>query len=307
MSAPSKRKNTPRLNTVSEARTMEVVTRCTTVRDRVRAWHAAGEKVALVPTMGNLHKGHLSLVAEAQERADHVIVSVFVNPLQFGPNEDFERYPRTLEADRELLANIGTDMLFAPPVQEMYPLGHEHSAVIDVPEFATILEGAVRPGHFLGVATVVAKLFNVVGPDLAMFGEKDFQQLLVIRRMVSDLFVPIEVIGLPIMRDHDGLALSSRNRYLSSADRQTAPALYAVLKQTKQKIDAGARNFAELEKQGTGALFEKGFTPDYLVIRRAIDLGPPDARAKDLVILVAARLPSARLLDNLRVRLVNKF
>jgi pantoate--beta-alanine ligase len=286
---------------------MEVVTRCATVRERVRAWHAAGKKVALVPTMGNLHKGHLSLVAEAQERADHVIVSVFVNPLQFGPSEDFDRYPRTLEADRELLAKVDTDILFAPPVQEMYPLGHQHSAVIDVPEFADILEGAVRPGHFLGVATVVAKLLNVVGPDLAMFGEKDFQQLLVIRRMVSDLFMPIEIVGLPIMRDHDGLALSSRNRYLSPEDRARAPALYAVLKQTKQKIESGARDYAALEKQGSDALAAKGFAPDYLAIRRAIDLGPPDGRVRDLVILVAARLPSTRLLDNLRARVLNKL
>jgi pantoate--beta-alanine ligase len=286
---------------------MDIVTRSATVRERVRAWRAAGKKVAFVPTMGNLHKGHMSLVAEAQERADHVVVSVFVNPLQFGPNDDFARYPRTLEADRDLLTKVNADLLFAPPVQEMYPLGHEMTSVVSVPDLAGILEGAVRPGHFVGVATVVAKLFNAVGPDMALFGEKDFQQLLIIRRMAGDLFIPIEIIGLPTMRDHDGLALSSRNRYLTPIERDKAPRIYAALKQAKQSIDAGTHDYAAIEKHSLDALSAAGFRPDYFAIRQANDLGAVKAGARDLVILTAARLESTRLLDNLRVRLVDKF
>jgi pantoate--beta-alanine ligase len=286
---------------------MEIVTRSATVRDRVRAWRDAGKKVAFVPTMGNLHKGHLSLVAEAQERADHVVVSVFVNPLQFGPNEDFARYPRTIEADRELLTKLNADLLFNPPVQEMYPLGHEMTSVVSVPDLADILEGAVRPGHFVGVATVVAKLFNAVNPDIALFGEKDFQQLLIIRRMAGDLFIPVEIVGLPTMRDHDGLALSSRNRYLTPAERDKAPRIYATLKQAKQNIEAGSRDYAAIEKHSLEALSAAGFRPDYFAIRQAHDLGAVRAGARDLVILTAARLESTRLLDNVRLRLVDKF
>jgi pantoate--beta-alanine ligase len=283
---------------------MRTVTRIATVRDEVRAWRAAGLKVALVPTMGNLHKGHMSLVAHAQEHADKVVVSVFVNPLQFGPNEDYAEYPRTLEHDQQLLAKVETDLVFAPPVHEIYPAGHERTTTVEVPDLSGILCGAFRPGHFTGVATVVTKLLNIVAPDVAVFGEKDYQQLIVIRRLVADLCVPVEILGGPTIRDHDGLALSSRNKYLSSRERDLAPKLYESLNMAKQRIEKGEHDFEAIQQNGMQVLGRAGFHPDYFTIRQAADLAPLRADSRDLIVLAAARLGKARLIDNVRAHVI---
>lgn len=282
---------------------METLNRIQTVRERVRSWHAEGLRVALVPTMGNLHRGHLSLVAAALARADRVVASVFVNPLQFGPNEDFGRYPRTLERDTEQLDKAGAHLLFAPTAFEMYPVGMERTSIVDVPEFSGILEGHFRPGHFAGVATVVTKLFNIVMPDMALFGEKDFQQLAVVQRLVRDLCMPIEVVGVPTVRDPDGLALSSRNQYLSPRERGVAPKLYAALRAARKRIVAGERQWRDIEADAVRELARAGFEPDYVSVRRAADLLPPREGDREFVVLAAARLGNTRLIDNLRVSL----
>ncbi|HHJ38271.1 MAG: pantoate--beta-alanine ligase [Methylothermaceae bacteria B42] len=273
----------------------------TNLRRQLDAWRCSGDTIALVPTMGNLHPGHLSLVETAKARANRVVVSIFVNPLQFGPNEDYARYPRTLEADREKLANCGVDLLFSPPVEEIYPQGSKKTTYIEVPGLSDILCGASRPGHFRGVATVVAKLFNLVQPHLAVFGEKDFQQLLVIRKMVADLNFPVEIIGAPIVREADGLAMSSRNQYLSSQERKVAPSLYQVLCETRSAIKAGEQDYYRLAKAQTAKLRQLGFDPDYFSILRAHDLGEPSPGDSPLVILTAAKLGQTRLIDNLVV------
>jgi pantoate--beta-alanine ligase len=282
---------------------METLNRIQAVRGRVREWRAAGLRVGFVPTMGNLHRGHLSLVEAALGRADRVVASVFVNPLQFGPTEDFGRYPRTLERDSEQLEQAGTHLLFAPDAHEMYPAGAGHSSIVDVPEFAAVLEGQFRPGHFAGVATVVTKLFNIVAPDVALFGEKDFQQLVVVRRLVRDLCMPVEVVGVPTVRDPDGLALSSRNQYLSPQERAVAPRLHATLGAVRERVLAGGRRWADIEAQALRELSGAGFEPDYVSVRRAADLLPPRGDEPDLVVLAAARLGSTRLIDNLRIDL----
>jgi len=253
--------------------------------------------------MGNLHEGHLSLVRLALERAERVIVSIFVNPLQFGPGEDFDSYPRTAERDRDLLAKEGIDLVFAPSAFEMYPGGVDRTTIVDSPEFSDILEGHFRPGHFCGVATVVTKLFNIVAPDVAVFGEKDFQQLVVIRRLVRDLCLPIEVIGGAIVRDHDGLALSSRNQYLSPEERQRAPQLHSALCAARTRIVDGERRWEQIEAEGMRALARDGFEPDYFAVRGAGDLLAPQEGDEDLVVLTAARLGTTRLIDNVKVRL----
>lgn len=260
------------------------------------------QSIAFVPTMGNLHEGHLTLVRQARERAERVIVSIFVNPLQFGAGEDFDSYPRTLERDAELLAAEGVDWLFNPPVEVMYPRPAAEQTRVVVPAIGDILCGASRPGHFEGVATVVCKLFNLVRPDLALFGQKDYQQLLVIRRMVADLAMPVEVIGVPTVREPDGLAMSSRNGYLSAAERAIAPALYRVLRDTAAGLRAGDRA-KDLEVAGAAALDASGLKTDYLAIRRQADLAEPEAGDRELVILAAAYLGKARLIDNLEVSL----
>jgi pantoate--beta-alanine ligase len=279
---------------------MEVLQRIAELRAQVRAWRHDGERVALVPTMGNLHAGHIDLVNRARRQAGRVVVSVFVNPLQFGKNEDFDRYPRTPEADAEKLRAAGTDALFLPAVAEVYPQGLEAQTRIEVPGISDILCGAFRPGHFSGVATVVNMLFNMVQPDVALFGEKDYQQLLVIRRMTRDLHLPVEVIGVPTVRDADGLALSSRNQYLGAEERCLAPLIYRTLQATAVQLRAGNQDFAALEEQAAEALRQAGFRPDYYRI-----LGPelslPQPGDRERVILVAAWLGQARLLDNLRV------
>jgi pantoate--beta-alanine ligase len=282
---------------------MQTVAKVRELRDAVGAWRRAGERVALVPTMGNLHDGHAELVRRARAIADRVVVSSFVNPLQFGPNEDFARYPRTPREDAALLQSLGTDLLFAPGVDDMYPRGQGTVTRVQVPELANTLCGEFRPGHFDGVATVVSKLFNLVQPDVALFGEKDFQQLAIIRRMVEDLCMPIEIVGVPTVREADGLAMSSRNRYLTSAERAIAPQIHAELQRARTAIQQGARNFGEIEQRGRAALEKLGFKPDYFTVRDAVTLQPPADSSRDLVILVAARLSQARLIDNVTLSL----
>jgi pantoate--beta-alanine ligase len=265
----------------------------------VAAWRRAGRRIGLVPTMGNLHAGHYSLVRLARERADVVVASVFVNPTQFGPNEDFARYPRTPEADAAGLAAEGCDVLFLPAVDALYPYGAERSVRVSVPELSQVLEGAIRPGHFDGVATVVAKLFNLTQPDVAVFGQKDYQQLLVIRRLVRDLGYPIEVVAAPIVREANGLAMSSRNQYLDDAQRAGAGVIYATLKAMRDEARAGAP-LGEVEARARAALERGGLVPDYAVVRAAADLGePPPGRRDGLIGLIAARLGPTRLIDNL--------
>lgn len=274
------------------------------LRQQLDSWRHAGERIAFVPTMGSLHAGHLALVTAARQAAERVVVSIFVNPLQFGPNEDFQRYPRSLDEDSRKLAETGADLLFAPPVDEVYPRGPAQATRVEVAELGDILEGAHRPGHFSGVATVVAKLFNMVQPQQALFGEKDYQQLLVIRRMAADLCFPVQVVGLPTVRQADGLALSSRNAYLSPDQRVAAPALYQALRRAAASLAQGERDFAALEQAGMAALQAVGFEPDYFAIRRADTLQPPGADAAEVVILAAARLGQTRLIDNIRQVLV---
>lgn len=271
------------------------------LREQVRAWRVAGERVAFVPTMGNLHAGHLTLIAEARARASRVVASIFVNPMQFGPAEDLDAYPRTLARDRELLEEAGCDLLFAPGVATVYPRGSEEQTRVEVPGLSDVLCGESRPGHFRGVATVVCKLFNMVQPDVALFGEKDFQQLLVIRRMVEDLAVPVEIVGVPTVRESDGLAMSSRNGYLTPSERARAPALRRVLTQARDSLLAG-NAAASVEREAEDALREAGLTPDYIRVRTTEDLRPTTQTDRDLVILAAAYLGRARLIDNLRLQ-----
>jgi pantoate--beta-alanine ligase len=277
---------------------METFTRSASVRDRVRVWRAAGQRVAFIPTGGTLHKGHMRLVAEAQERAERVVVSRFATP----PLRD----PPTLEADRELLLKIGTDLLFVPPVQEIFPSGRETSAVVSLPNLTDVFEGAQRPGYFASATTVLLKLFNIVRPDIAVFGERDFHQLVIVRRLVDELFLPIEVVSCPTFRDTDGLALATANRDLSADERAVAPRLYATLEQIAAKIAAGERDYESLEKLGARLLDEAGFSTEYFAIRQAADLAAVRAGTRDLVILAAARLQRSRLSDNLPVHLIDR-
>jgi pantoate--beta-alanine ligase len=278
---------------------METLTRSASVRDRLRAWRGSDRRIALVPTRGTLHKGHLRLVAEAQERADHVIVSRFANPPQ--------RDAPMLEADRELLVKIGPDILFVPPVQEMFPSGSESSALVTLPTLENILEGAVRPkGYFAAMTTVLVKLFNIVAPDVAVFGERDFQELVIVRRLVDELFLSIEIAACPTIRDSDGVAFATANRDLTPEERAVAPMLYATLVEIGARITGGERDYAELERQGASALQDAGFSTDYFAIRQPADLCAVGPGARELVILAAARLERGRLADNLRVPLIER-
>jgi len=270
------------------------------LRQQVRQWRSSGENIALVPTMGNLHVGHLTLVRRARELADRVIVTIFVNPMQFGEGEDFDSYPKTMEQDTAALSAEGTDLLFSPSVAQVYGKHREQHTQVEVPGLSDILCGASRPGHFIGVATVVCKLFNMVQPDLALFGDKDFQQLLVIRRMVQDLCIPIEIIGVPTVREDDGLAMSSRNGYLSKTERAQAPELRRIMLETASAIQSGELDYAKLEKKATQELEKAGFNPDYYSIRGAVDLSEPGGEISDLVVLAAAYLGRARLIDNIQ-------
>jgi pantoate--beta-alanine ligase len=279
---------------------MQTVSQIQELRATLRAWRAQGLKIGFVPTMGNLHAGHMSLLAAARFRADRVVASVFVNPLQFGPNEDFDRYPRTPEEDARLLEAARCDLLFLPSVEEMYPDGKDQATRVHVRGLSETLCGLVRPGHFDGVATVVAKLFGIVQADVAVFGEKDFQQLTIIQRMTRDLALPVEVLGAATVRAPDGLAMSSRNRYLSESERAIAPQLYAALCTAVKRIDAGDSDYAAIEAAGDAALRAAGMRPDYFAVRDVLTLEAPAAQSRDLVVLAAARLGKARLIDNLR-------
>ena len=273
------------------------------LRQQIRRLRMEGKRVALVPTMGNLHDGHMKLVDEAKARADVVVVSIFVNPMQFDRPEDLARYPRTLQEDCEKLNKRKVDLVFAPSVKELYPNGTETHTYVDVPGLSTMLEGASRPGHFRGVSTIVSKLFTLVQPDIACFGEKDFQQLALIRKMVADMGFDIEIVGVPIMRAKDGLALSSRNGYLTAEQRKIAPGLSKVLSSIADKLQAGERDLDEIIAIAGQELNEKGFRSDDIQIRDADTLLEISENSKRAVILVAAWLGDARLIDNKIVEL----
>ena len=276
------------------------------LKHEVARLRAAGKRIAFVPTLGNLHAGHQHLMEQARHHADAIVASVYVNPLQFGPTEDFGAYPRTPEQDRVLLDTVGVDLLFLPDDAAIYPRGRALSTRIEVPALSDILCGAARPGHFRGVATVVHRLFQIVAPDVALFGKKDYQQLLVIRLMTADFGLPIEIVGVDTVREADGLAMSSRNAYLTVAERGVAPKLAATL----QTLAGGLRNpgaaesgFATLEAQAAEQLMSAGFRPDYVSVRRQQDLALPGSGDRKLVILAAAWLGHARLIDNLELDL----
>src|SRR3954469_756555 len=279
---------------------METVTTIAGVRERVRAWHREGLRVAFVPTMGNLHPGHVSLIEAARAHGDRFIASIFVNPMQFGPNEDFAHYPRTPTQDEGMLAVAGCNLMFMPDVAEIYPNGAERATRVDVPGLSRILCGEFRPGHFEGVATIVAKLFHIVEPDVAVFGEKDFQQLTVIRRMVEDLCIRVQIVGAPTVREPDGLAMSSRNQYLDESQRRLAPTIYRQLTQAVAALKSGARDYAGIESAGRAALDGAGFRTDYFAVRDARTLAPAQPDTRHFVVLAASRLGKARLIDNLQ-------
>lgn len=278
---------------------MKTVTSVRELRAAVAEARAADKRIALAPTMGNLHSGHAALVRRAVQLGDFVIASIFVNPLQFGANEDLDNYPRTLAADQQVLFEAGCNLLFAPTVEEMYPHGMQEQTRVSVPGVSSGLCGGSRPGHFDGVATVVCKLFHMAQPDLAVFGEKDFQQLAVIRAMVRDLNMPIEIFGEPTVRAEDGLALSSRNGYLSAEQRAVAPRLHATLQELATALRNGQRDYPALIADGLSQLQSHGLRPDYLEIREAHSLRPATDSDQHLVILAAAWLGDTRLIDNL--------
>ncbi|MEO5559788.1 MAG: pantoate--beta-alanine ligase [Dokdonella sp.] len=285
---------------------MQIVKKASDLHALVACFAREGRRIGFVPTMGNLHAGHHSLIGLARERADVVIASVFVNPTQFGPNEDFTRYPRTPEADAEGLAAHGCDVLFLPSVEDIYPDGAECTVRVRVPELGDILEGAIRPGHFDGVATVVAKLFNMTRPDVAVFGQKDYQQLLVIRRMSRDLGYPIEIVSAPIVREANGLAMSSRNQYLSAEQRAQAGVIHATLQWMRERVRDSMRSgdataFADISAQANAQLEKAGLVPDYAIVRDAGSLAKPLANQRKSIGLIAARMGSTRLIDNLLI------
>ncbi|GJK51783.1 TPA: pantoate--beta-alanine ligase [Serratia marcescens] len=273
------------------------------LRQQIRRWRQEGKRIALVPTMGNLHDGHMTLVDEARARADVVVVSIFVNPMQFERPDDLARYPRTLQEDSEKLTRRGVDLVFAPAPAAVYPQGLDQQTYVDVPGISSILEGASRPGHFRGVSTIVSKLFNLVQPDLACFGEKDYQQLALIRKMVADMGYDIDIVGVPTVRAKDGLALSSRNGYLTAEERKIAPQLSKIMNALAQQLANGERHVEELLEQTAEQLRTAGFTPDELFIRDADSLQPLTVDSQRAVVLMAAWLGKARLIDNQQVDL----
>ncbi len=282
---------------------MLVVDNTAALRAAIRRLRQHGERIAFVPTMGNLHQGHLTLVREARQRAERVVVSIFVNPMQFDRAEDLANYPRTLAQDTRALSDAGVDLLFTPTPKIMYPQGLASQTYVEVPGISGLLEGALRPGHFRGVATVVTKLFNQVQPDVACFGQKDYQQLALIRKLVDDLALPIEIVGVPTVRAEDGLALSSRNGYLSAAERALAPELARAMNALGEAIAAGRRDFAELARETAARLDGLGLRTDAIDIVDADSLLPVTDGSRALVILMAAWLGKARLIDNLVVNL----
>ncbi|NOY63714.1 MAG: pantoate--beta-alanine ligase [Gammaproteobacteria bacterium] len=287
---------------------MKTVHTIAALREQVAQWRRDGQRIAFVPTMGNLHAGHLKLIDEARQRAQCVVASIFVNPMQFGENEDYGDYPRTLSADADKLANHQADLLFAPPVEEIYNRGSADATRVEVPGISDILCGSARPGHFVGVASVVCKLLNIVQPHVAFFGAKDYQQVLVIRRMVEDLSIPVEIVAIETVREADGLAMSSRNQYLSEEARRQAPALYRTLCQVKEQLLRGnsgeSKEWRVLESAAVATLESAGFQPvDYFVIRRSENLAEPCSTDRQLQIVAAGQLDGARLIDNVAVNL----
>ncbi|MBQ4843949.1 MULTISPECIES: pantoate--beta-alanine ligase [unclassified Pseudoalteromonas] len=280
---------------------MQSTSEIKSLRSQIKAWRQQGLSIAFVPTMGNLHLGHFSLVEKAKTLADKVVVSIFVNPMQFGENEDLDNYPRTLDEDKKGLAELGTDIVFTPSVASIYPNGLSAQSYVDVPGISLGYCGGKRPGHFKGVATIVTKLFNMVQPDFACFGEKDYQQLQVIKTMVRDLSMPIEVVGVATQREFSGLAMSSRNGYLSETEKETAKALYQSLLEISTQLKAGNHNFAQLEADAKVSLEQKGLKADYFAIANKDTLNPATLGDDHLVILAAAFLGSVRLIDNLQV------
>lgn len=268
------------------------------IRAQVNTWRRNGETVAFVPTMGNLHQGHITLVEQAKLKADRIVVSIFVNPMQFGKNEDLDAYPRTLTADSNALIGAGADLLFTPTPDTIYPKGLDQQTYVEVPEIGDELCGTSRPGHFRGVATIVNKLFNIVQPDMALFGNKDFQQLLVIKTMVEDLSLPIEIIGVETIREESGLAMSSRNGYLTADEKDRAAALKKALDAMALGIQQG-QAISSVTQKANQSLKAAGFTPDYLEVRSASTLKQPQDSDKELVIVAAAYMGKARLIDNL--------
>lgn len=266
--------------------------------EQLAEWRRHDDHVALVPTMGNLHAGHISLVQQAREHAERVVVSIFVNPTQFGENEDFDQYPRTLELDTRRLKKASADLIFAPSVETVYPFGLTDATTISVPRITENFCGASRPGHFDGVTSVVARLFGLVQPDVAVFGQKDYQQQLVIRHMSLDLSLPVSIITGETIREEDGLAMSSRNQYLSDEDRSKAPLLFEVLSAVGTELQDGRRDFEGLESESVTRLTDGGIDVDYFSIRRAQNLEVPDRDCDELVVLAAANLGDARLIDN---------
>jgi pantoate--beta-alanine ligase len=269
----------------------------------IQGFRRGGQSIAFVPTMGNLHEGHLDLVRRGRDLCDIVVVSIFVNPLQFGDNEDLDAYPRTMAADKEKLFGEGVQVLYAPGVEDIYPEGMKAQTQVHVPDLGDTLCGSSRPGHFDGVTTVVSKLFNIVQPDIAIFGEKDFQQLSIVRKMVEDLCMPIEIIGVNTHRDDDGLAMSSRNGYLTEDQRQVAPVLHQTLNSCREAIACGFDNFLQLESHARMKLLQAGFEPDYFAIRDARTLRAVTEDTEEIAILAAARLGATRLIDNVRLAL----
>ncbi|MBS7325412.1 MAG: pantoate--beta-alanine ligase [Thiopseudomonas sp.] len=278
---------------------MNTVSTLAALREQINAARLSGQRIALVPTMGNLHAGHMSLIETARQHANFVVASIFVNPLQFGPNEDLDSYPRTLADDQHALQTAGCQLLFTPTVEQMYPHGMQGQTLVQVADVSEGLCGGSRPGHFDGVATVVTKLFNMVQPDVAVFGEKDYQQLAVIRKMTAELNMPVEIVGAPIVRSSDGLALSSRNGYLDAAQRTTAPALYRCLQQSVAGIQQGRRDYHAIVQEAANQLRAAGMRPDYIELRQADSLQPATADSSELVILGAAFLGTTRLIDNI--------
>lgn len=280
---------------------MQSITEIKSLRSQIKAWRQAGLSIALVPTMGNLHLGHFSLVEKAKMMADKVVVSIFVNPMQFGANEDLDNYPRTLDEDKRGLADLETDIVFTPSVETIYPNGLAAQSFVDVPDISLGYCGGSRPGHFRGVATVVTKLFNLVQPDYACFGEKDFQQLQVIKTMARDLSIPVEVIGVSTMREVSGLAMSSRNGYLSNEQKNSATVLFKMLNNCAEQLKSGNTDFATLEETAKQSLQQAGLKPDYFSIAQRDTLKAATLDNNKFVILAAAYLGSVRLIDNLQV------
>lgn len=273
------------------------------LRDTIIAGKQQGKRVAFVPTMGNLHEGHISLVRKARSLADIVVVSIFVNPLQFGANEDLDKYPRTLMADKEKLFAEGVQILYTPQVEDIYPEGMDIHTKVDAPALSDTLCGASRPGHFTGVTTIVSKLFNIVQPDIAVFGKKDFQQLSIIKKMVNDLCMPINIIGVDTARDVDGLALSSRNNFLNEIERVIAPILHKTLSECRQAIALGYDSYEELENHAKETLKKAGFEPDYFNVCDVKTLQKVTAETEQIVIAAAAKLGNTRLIDNVTITL----